>query len=63
MSDVLIFLGIIGLVIAGGLQTRDNERLRVEAATSYSAGLTEGARRQALKPCTWQQLFRQGETK
>ena len=34
-----------------------------EVTTSYTLGLIEGSRQQALRPCGWKDLFRQGELK
>ncbi len=40
------------------VQAWEIHELRAKVSVAYTSGVAEGARQQALKPCTWRDTFR-----
>ena len=63
MSSALGWIAAVCFLVAW-IAAEQGKRVEAhKASIAYTQGLTEGARLQALKPCSWQQLFSQKEMK
>lgn len=57
MSNAILYIVMCGALLLASYYERETVRLTREVALAYSSGVTEGARIQALKPCTWERVF------